>query len=77
MYSQEIKERQDAVQEDNVELLGRVVQQRKEIEALMKGLEGVAADLDASVAALNSDGADLESSRDAVKDVDTDMRLTA
>ena len=74
-YSQELSQRQESAQEENIELLGRVMQQRKEIEMLVKGLENVIGDLDASVKTLQTTDAD--GLRDEVRVVDEDMRMTA
>ena len=65
------------LQDENVDLLDRVMQQRKEIEGLVKGLENVVSDLDASVASLQSQSAGVEGLRDEVREVDEDMRMTA
>ncbi|KAK3702903.1 hypothetical protein LTR37_014752 [Vermiconidia calcicola] len=75
-YSASIKERQDAVQTENVELLGRVMQQRKDIESLVKGLENVVSDLDASVASMQAEESNVEGLRDEVRGLDEDMRMT-
>jgi kinetochore protein NNF1 len=61
------------VQAENVELLSRVQQQRKDIAAMVAGLENMVADLDASVAALQPD--ELDHLRDEVRDVDERMRM--
>ena len=53
------------------------MQQRKEIESLVKGLENVIGDLDASVATLQSDDVNVDGLRNEVRDVDEDMRMTA
>lgn len=74
-YSTDLKERQDAVQEENVEVLGRVMQQRKEIEGLVKGLEGVVGDLSACVATLQSEGADVEGLGAEIRAADEDIRM--
>ncbi|EMC94631.1 hypothetical protein BAUCODRAFT_51010, partial [Baudoinia panamericana UAMH 10762] len=52
IYSQDIRSQQQQVQAENFELLARVQWQRKDISALMAGLEAAVADLDNSVAAL-------------------------
>ena len=59
---------------ENVELLSKVMEQRRQIEDMIKGLENVVADLDASVATLQ-DG-ELEDVREEVRGVDEDMRMT-
>lgn len=71
--SADLKEQQDAMQTENVELLDRVMQQRKEIAALVEGLENKVADLDASVAALDQE--ELEALREEGRDADEDMRM--
>ena len=53
------------------------MQQRKEIENLMKGLTNAIADLDASVVTLQSQDANVEGLRDEIRDADDDMRMTA
>lgn len=53
------------------------MKQRKEIESLVKGLENVVSDLDASVASLQAQDAGVDGLRDEVRDVDEDMRMTA
>lgn len=72
-----MQERQGVVQAENVEVLDRVMQQRREIESLVKGLETIVSDLDASVASIQSEDAGIESLRDEVRGVDEDMRMTA
>ena len=75
-YSGELKERQDGTQTENVEILERVMQQRREIESLMKGLETVVSDLDACVASIQSEDAGVDSLRDEVRSANEDMRTT-
>jgi len=70
-----MKQKQDTVQAENVELLDRVMQQRRDISALVQGLENVVADLDASVAALKPE--EMEGLREEVRDVDEEMRMVA
>lgn len=53
-YSQELHQRQEALQSDNVEMLERVMKQRREIGSLVQGLENVITDLDSSVGSLQS-----------------------
>lgn len=72
-YSADIKTRQDAVQNENVELLARVQQQRRDISALVAGLENVVADLDASVAALKPE--EINELREEVREADEGMRM--
>lgn len=74
-YSRELKERQDGVQAENVEVLERVMQQRRDIESLVTGLEDVVADLDASVASITAEDSGVEGLRDEVREVDEDMRM--
>ena len=66
--------RQDALQAENAEILQRVLQQRKEIESIMKGLENVVADLDQSAAALKPE--DVEELVNEAREVDEDIRMT-
>lgn len=66
--------RQDALQAENAEILQRVLQQRKEIESIMKGLENVVADLDQSAAALKRE--DVEELVNEAREVDEDIRMT-
>ncbi|KAK4545446.1 hypothetical protein LTR36_002796 [Oleoguttula mirabilis] len=66
-HQQDTKTRQTAVQADNAELLTRVLQQRREIAAMVQGLENVVADLDGSVAAL---GVDAEGLREEARGVE-------
>jgi kinetochore protein NNF1 len=66
--------RQEALQAENAEILQRVLQQRKEIEGIMKGLETVVADLDKSAAALKPE--DIEELVNEAREVDEDMRMT-
>lgn len=51
------------------------MEQRGQIDAMIKGLENVVADLDASVATLQK--GELEDVREEVRGVDEDMRMTA
>lgn len=60
------------MQAENAEILQRVLQQRKEIEDLMKGLENVVVDLDQSAAALKPE--DIEELVNEAREVDEDMR---
>ena len=52
--SRDLQSRQEALQSENVEMLDRVMKQRREIGALLQGLESVVADLDSSVGSLQS-----------------------
>ena len=72
-YSAEMKTQQDAVQAENSALLARVQQQRKDIAALVAGLENAVADLDGAVAALQPDV--IEGLREEVRQVDEEMRM--
>jgi hypothetical protein len=72
-----MRERQDVLQAENIELLERVMQQRREIASLVNGLETVAADLDASVASLNAEDAGVHDVRDEVREVDEEMRTNS
>ena len=53
------------------------MQQRKDIQGIVSGLESVMADLDASVATLQSGDASLDQLRDEVRDVDEHMRMAS
>jgi len=55
--------------------LQRVLQQRKEIENIMKGLENVVVDLDQSAAALKPE--DIDELMDEAREVDEDLRVQA
>jgi kinetochore protein NNF1 len=63
------------LQAENAEILQRVLQQRKEIENIMKGLENVVVDLDQSAAALKPE--DIEELVDEAREVDEDLRVQA
>jgi kinetochore protein NNF1 len=63
------------LQAENAEILQRVLQQRKEIESIMKGLENVVVDLDQSAAALKPE--DIEELVDGAREVDEDLRVQA
>jgi kinetochore protein NNF1 len=73
--SQHLQQRQEALQAENAEILQRVLQQRKEIESIMKGLENVVVDLDQSAAALKPE--DIEELVDEAREVDEDLRVQA
>ena len=73
--SQSLQLRQEALQAENAEILQRVLQQRKEIESIMKGLENVVVDLDQSAAALKPE--DIEELVDEAREVDEDLRVQA
>ena len=51
------------------------MEQRKQIDSMVKGLENVVADLDASVTTLQS--GELDDVKKEVRGVDEDMRMTA
>ncbi|TKA72716.1 hypothetical protein B0A55_05544 [Friedmanniomyces simplex] len=70
-YNQEIQQEQETVQAENVVLLGRIQEQRKQIAGMMVGLDRVVADLDASVAALKP--GELEALREEARGVDQGM----
>ena len=53
------------------------MQQRKDIDSLVKGLENAVADLESSVVALQSPNADLDGVRDLVREADEEMQMTA
>jgi kinetochore protein NNF1 len=61
------------LQAENAEILQRVLQQRKEIESIMKGLENVVVDLDQSAAALKPE--DIDELMDEAREVDEDLRV--
>jgi kinetochore protein NNF1 len=63
------------LQAENAEILQRVLQQRKEIEGIMKGLENVVTDLDQSAAALGAE--EVNELVSEAREVDQDMRMTA
>jgi kinetochore protein NNF1 len=63
------------LQAENAEILQRVLQQRKEIESIMKGLENVVVDLDQSAAALKPE--DIDELMDEAREVDEDLRVQA
>ena len=65
------------MQAENVELLDRVMQQRREIQGLVNGLENAVSDLDASVASLQGSDVDVSGLRSEVKEVDNDIRMAA
>jgi len=71
--SQRLKERQGEVQAENIELLERVMKQRKQVQSLVQGLENVVADLDASVAALSPE--EVDALREEFREVDHEMRV--
>ncbi|EME48578.1 hypothetical protein DOTSEDRAFT_120425 [Dothistroma septosporum NZE10] len=71
-YEQEMKARQEVLAEENHELAARVLQQRRDIQALMEGLEGVVRDLNGSVEALSKE--DVEGLREKNREVDEVMR---
>jgi kinetochore protein NNF1 len=73
--SEALQQRQEALQAENAEILQRVLQQRKEIESIMKGLENVVVDLDQSAAALKPE--DIEELVDEAREVDEDLRVQA
>jgi len=61
------------LQAENAEILQRVLQQRKEIESIMKGLENVVVDLDQSAAALKPE--DVDELVDEAREVDEGLRM--
>lgn len=73
--SQSLQQRQEDLQAENAEILQRVLQQRKEIEGIVKGLENVVVDLDQSAATLKPE--DIEELVNEAREVDDDMRQTA
>lgn len=73
-HSAELSTRQETLQNENVDILSRVMEQRKQIEAMVRGLENVIADLDASVETLQEAG--IDGLREEVRGVDEDVRTT-
>jgi len=73
--SQRLKQRQEVLQAENQKSLQRVLQQRKEMESLVKGLENAVSDLDHSVAALKPE--QIEELRAEAREVDEEMRAIA
>ena len=71
-YSADLARKQEIAQEANIELLARVQQQRKEIEALVRGVETVVRDLNGCVEALRT-GIDEEELRGIVRGVEEGM----
>lgn len=71
-YDTEIKARQEALAGENQELIERVMQQRRDIQRLMEGLEGVVGDLNGSVKALVPE--EMEGLREGNREVDEVMR---
>jgi kinetochore protein NNF1 len=63
------------LQAENAEILQRVLQQRKEIESIMKGLENVVVDLDQSAAALKPE--DIDELMDEAREMDENLRVQA
>lgn len=72
--SQSLQQRQEELQAENTEILQRILQQRKEIEGIVKGLENVVVDLDQSAAALKPE--DIEELVNEAREIDDDMRQT-
>ncbi|KAF2172098.1 hypothetical protein M409DRAFT_17340 [Zasmidium cellare ATCC 36951] len=71
-YDQEIRSRQEALAGENQELIARVLQQRKDLQRLMEGLEGVVEDLNGSVKALVPE--EMEGLKEENREVDEVMR---
>lgn len=61
------------MQAENAEILQRVLQQRKEIDDIMKGLENVVTDLDQAASALKPE--EIEELVNEAREVDEDMRM--
>jgi kinetochore protein NNF1 len=85
MYAAQIEERQGVLSKANAGLAERVLQQRREIGALLAGLERVVRDLGGSVDALTGEGngndeegeeeeLDLEKVKEMVRGVEGDLR---
>lgn len=62
----------DRTQESNTELLSTVKAQRAEIQALVRGLENVVHDLEASAQVMAQD--DVQGLSKEIKDLETEMR---
>ena len=71
-YEVEIKQRQEELAGENQELIARVLQQRRDIQKLMEGLEGVVEDLNGSVQALVPE--EMEGLKQENREVDEVMR---
>ena len=71
-----LRERQEVVQRENVEVLGRVLRQRREVAELVRGLEGVVGDLEGCVKALEGDEG-MMGLGEVVGEVDVEMRGNA
>lgn len=71
-YDTDIKKRQEHLAEENQELIARVMQQRRDIQKLMAGLESVVEDLNGSVKALVPE--EMEGLREGNREVDEVMR---
>ncbi|OQO08682.1 hypothetical protein B0A48_06552 [Cryoendolithus antarcticus] len=70
--SEALKQRQVALQGENAKVLQRVLQQRREIEALVQGLENVVQDINGSVTVLKPE--EIDSIRHEARTVDEEMR---
>lgn len=75
-YSQDLTSRQHALEEENTELLQHVMDQRKQIANLMKGLESGVADLEACAAALQAKDVETEDLLEEDRHVDQELRMT-
>lgn len=73
-YEANMRERQKGIEEENLEIMERVKAQRRDIEKLMGGLEGVVGDLRGSVDALGMGGEGVEELKREAKEVDEEMR---
>jgi hypothetical protein len=62
------------VQSENLELLDRVMQQRRDLGTLINHLESAVADIENGAAALHSDDADLDGLRNVNRAADEQMR---
>ncbi|CAK4031594.1 Hypothetical predicted protein [Lecanosticta acicola] len=71
-YDRQMKERQELLATENQEIMGRVMQQRKDIKSLIDGLENVVKDLNGSVEALQPE--DMQALREKNREVDESMR---
>lgn len=72
MYQGQMKAREESLGEENQVLIEKILQQRKDIQSLVDGLEGVVKDLNGSVAAMKPE--EMDALREENRDVDEAMR---
>lgn len=72
IYEAQMKAREEGLGEENQALIEKIMQQRKDIQNLVDGLEGVVRDLNGSVAAMKPE--EMDALREASRDVDEGMR---